>query len=205
MRNLLLGLILAGGMGSASADPALQTSQRWMRPNTSGVFLDLGGGWERVNPNGYTYRSEYLRFAPAVSINRFLYLGAAFQFGSIYDVYGTRDRATAAIHASDYTDEDIGSTFTAQVFLGARKLFGIVAVAGEVAPTIRETSAGMNFEYARDNTYLTTLEVHGRVDVWATPHLTAGVMLCSGIDTIRDFQAGVQVGLHIEPYDAMKR
>jgi hypothetical protein len=205
MRYLVIGLVIASVTMTASADPATETSQQWMRPNTSGVFLDFGAGWERVHPNGYTYRAEYLRIAPAVSINRFLYLGAAFQFGSIYDVYGAPDRATAAVHANEYSDEDIGSTFAAQVFLGARTFFGIVAVAGEVAPTIRETSAGVNFEYARDNTYLTTLEVHGRVDVWATPHLTAGLIACSGATTIHDFEAGLQVGFHVEPYDAMKR
>jgi hypothetical protein len=203
MRYLVMGLVFAGSI--ASAEPGPQTSQQWMRPNTSGVFLDLGGGWERVHPNGYTYRAEYLRIAPAVSLNRFLYLGAAFQFGSIYDVYGAPDRATAAVHASDYSGEGNGSTFAAQVFLGARQFFGIVAVAGEVAPTIRETSAGLNFEYARDNTYLTAIEVHGRVDVWATSRITAGVIAASGIDTIRDFEVALQVGFHVEPYDAMKR
>lgn len=206
MRHALVGWIVASSIGGASADPLPESVKAWDRPNTAGLFLEISGGWERLHPpNGLTYRAEYLRFAPGVSLNRFLYLGAAIQLGRIYSAYGARDSAFAAVPANDYTDEGNGSTLAGQVFLGVRDLIGIVAVGGEVAPTVRETSAGMNFEYAADKSYVTTIEVHGRVDVWATPHISAGVMAGMDIASIRNFQAGLQVGFHLEPYDAMNR
>jgi hypothetical protein len=202
MRLLVVGLVL--GTTIASADPAPEYTQRWRDPNTSGAFIEVGGGWQRINPNGITYRAEYLRIAPQVSINRFLYLGAAMQLGRIYGAYGSLDPVPAAVPANDYTDEGNGSTLAGQVFIGVRDLIGIVSVGGEVAPTLRSTSAGMNFEYAADKSNVTTIELHGRADVWATPHLTAGVLVGMDIASIRDFQAGLQVGFHFEPYDAIK-
>ncbi|MEO8843128.1 MAG: hypothetical protein ABI591_19515 [Kofleriaceae bacterium] len=206
MRYVLVGALVASSFGGASADPLPESGKAWERPNTAGVFLEISGGWERLHPpNGLTYRAGYLRFAPGVSLNHFLYLGAAMQLGRIYSAYGVPDSALAAIPANDFTDEGNGSTLAGQVFLGVRDLIGIVAVGGEVAPTLRETSAGMNFEYAADKSYVTTIEVHGRVDVWATPHLSVGVMAGMDIASIRDFEAGLQLGFHLEPYDAMNR
>ncbi len=206
MRYVLVGWIVASSIGSVSADPLPESGKAWERPNTAGMFFEINGGWERLHPpNGLTYRAEYLRFAPGISLNHFLYLGAAMQLGHIYSAYGVRDSGIAAIPSNDFTDEGNGSTLAAQVFLGERHLIGIVAVGGEVAPTVRETSAGMNFEYTADKSYVTTIEVHGRVDVWATPHISAGVMAGMDIASIRDFKAGLQVGFHLEPYDAMNR
>lgn len=202
MRSLVLGLVLAGGV--VRADPLPASSYEWRKPNTAGVFVEIGGGWQRVSPNGFTYRAEYLRIAPAVSLNRFLYLGAAFEAGHIYSAYGMRDRSIGATMYNDYTDEGNGSLFTGQVFIGARDLIGNFSVGGDVAPTLRETSAGVNFQYAADKTYLTTIAVHGRADLWATPHVTAGVVVGMDIAGIRDFMSCLQVGFHFEPYDAMK-
>jgi hypothetical protein len=205
MRYLVAGLVVTGAFTSVRADPVPATSQQWERPNTAGVFLDIGGGWERLHPpNGVTYRSEYLRIAPSISLHRFLYLGAAFDIGNIYGAYGSNDME-AAVSANDYTDENNGSTLSGQVFLGARELIGIFSVGGEVAPTLRSTSAGMNFEYTQDKTFVTTVEIHGKADAWLTSHITVGVLAGMDIDSIRDFQAGLQVGFHVEPYDAMNR
>jgi hypothetical protein len=205
MRNALVGFVVASSMGSASADPSPETKP-WDQPNSAGLFLDVGGGWERLHPpNGLTYRAEYLRIAPELSLSRYLYLGAAFQLGRIYSAYGTPDSGFAAVQSNDFTDEGNGSTLAGQVFLGVRDLFGIIGVGGELAPTVRETRAGINFEYASDNSYVTTIEVHGRVDVWATPHISAGVMAGMDIASVRDFEAGLQVAFHIESYDAMTR
>lgn len=205
MRYLVAGLVVVGSFSSLHADPLPTTSQQWERPNTAGVFVEIGAGWERLHPpNGLTYRAEYLRIAPSISLHHFLYLGAAFDIGNIYGAYGT-DTVEAAVTANDYTDEKNGSTLAGQVFLGARDLIGIFSVGGEVAPTLRSTSAGMNFEYTQDKTFIATVEIHGKADAWVTPHITVGVMVGMDIDSIRDFQAGLQVGFHVEPYDAMNR
>ena len=42
-----------------------------------------------------------------------------------------------------------------------------------------------------------------RADVWLTPRLTAGVTVSSDFDTVRNLAAGLQIGFHFEPYDAM--
>ena len=206
MRNVLVGLVVASSMASASADPSPESGKAWEQPNNAGLFFEIGGGWERLHPpNGLTYRAEYLRIAPALSLNHFLYLGAAMQLGRIYSAYGTQDSAIASIASNTFTDEGNGSTFAGQVFIGVRDFIGIVAVGGELAPTVRETSAGINFDYAADNSYVTTIEVHGRVDVWATPHISAGVMAGMDITSVHDFEAGLQVAFHVEPYDTMRR
>jgi len=204
MRSLLVGLVLAGGV--ASADPLPESSYDYKRPNTSGMFLDIGGGWQRMHPpNGYTYRSEYLRIAPAVSINRRVYIGAAFQFGNIYSAYGAPDSQIGAIDENSFTDEGSGTSLAGQVFVGVRDLIGIVSYGGEIAPTLRRTSAGMNYAYATDNTNTSTIEIHARGDAWLTPHISAGVMVGMDVSSIRDFQGGLVVGFHVEPYDAMQR
>ena len=203
MKYLVAGLVLCVAT-IASADPLPENSYSWRKPNTAGVFVEVGGGWQRVSPNGFTYRAAYLRIAPQVSVNRFIYLGAAFEAGKIYSAYGMPDRSIGATIFNDYTDEGHGSLFTGQVFVGARDLIGgIFSVGGDVGPTVRETSAGENFKYSADKTFLATIEVHGRADVWATPHISAGVMIGMDVSGIRDFMSCVQVGFHLEPYDAM--
>ena len=205
MRYLVAGLVLAGAITRAHADP-MPTSRQWERPNTAGLFLELDGGWERLHPpNGLTYRAQYLRIAPGVSLNRYFYVGAAFQLGRIYSFYGTQDAALAGIAANTFTDEQDGSTLGGQVYVGVRDLVGIVSFGGELAPTVRETSAGLNYDYASDKTTVTTVEIHGRADVWATPNITAGVIVGMDVASIRDFQIGLAVGFHLEPYDAMTR
>ena len=204
MRYVLVWLALIGGTRSVLAQPASGSQYDWRKPNSSGVFLDLGAGWERVHPNGFTYRSEYLRIAPAVSINHLIYIGAAFELGNIYSAYGSPDGKGAAVGANDFMDEGSGSTLAGQVFLGVRDLVGIVSFGGEVAPTFRETSAGMNFEYTADKTSVTTIELHARGDVWLVPNITAGVTVGMDVASIRDFIAGLQLGFHLEPYDAMR-
>jgi len=203
--RFLIGLLgLVGSTGSVLAQPAAGSQYDWRKPNSAGVFLDLGAGWERLHPNGFTYRSEYLRIAPGVSINHLVYLGAAFEAGNIYSAYGSPDSRGAAVGANDFTDEGHGSTLAGQVFLGVRDLIGIVSFGGEVAPTFRETSAGMNFEYTADKTSVTTIELHARGDVWVVPNITAGITLGMDVASIRDFRAGLQIGFHLEPYDAMQ-
>jgi hypothetical protein len=199
MRHVLVGLVFASGI--ASADPA-DYAKPWERENRSALFLDIDGGWERLHPpNGLTYRAEYLRIAPSISLNRMFYLGAAIQLGNIYSAYG---RANGAL-PPNISDEQDGSTIAGQVFLGVRHQLGIFSVGGELAPTVRETSAGMNHASGVDVSYVTTIELHGRVDLWATPNFSVGVMAGMDIASIRDFQVALALGFHLAPYDAMAR
>jgi len=214
MRYLLVGLVLVGGVGSASADPSDYTP-RWERPGNSGTFVEVGAGWMRENPDGVTYRAKYLRFAPQISINRWFYVGAAFQVGQIYDSSGTLDGQLPAkcsvggglmcTGGNDLIDESTGTIVEPQAFLGVRNRIGIVSGAFELAPTVRWTTASTNYLNESFTTSVRTIELHARGDVWATPHFNAGVMVGADFNRVRNFEVGLQIGFHFEPYDAMNR
>lgn len=206
MRYFVVGMVLALGIGSAAAQPAPGSQYEWRKPNTAGVFLDVGGGWQRFENNGVTYRVEYARFAPQVSLNRYLYIGAALEVGNIYGAYGTPDNAAMLPPVLQGIDRGIGTVMAPQLVVGGRGLFGDFSVGGEVAPTIRWFSSGPNADAGMGQvTYTTTVAIHGRADFWATPNVTAGILVGMDISSIRDFEAGLFVGFHFEPYDAMKR
>ena len=202
MRSLLVGLLLAGGV--VSADPLPESAFDYKRPNTAGVFLDVGGGWQRFSNSGVTYRVEYVRFAPQVSINQHVYLGAALEVGNIFGAYGTPDNEATLPPVLQGVDRGSGSLMAGQLTLGVRDMIGLVSVAGEIAPTVRRFSSGPNgIDGMPVETDQTTLAVHGRADFWATPHFTAGLMLGMDVSSIRDLETGLVIGFHFEPYDAM--
>lgn len=203
MRYVVVGLVI-GMAGSAGADLLPESAYAWRKHNTSGTLLEIGGGWQQTHPDGITYRAEYLRFAPQVSLNRFLYLGAALQVGHIYSASGMRQGVYIPPDSS-YVEESTGTTFAPQVVLGSRGIIDIFSGAVELAPTVRWTSASADYLYLITTSSVTTLELHARADVWPTPHFSAGVM--AGVDTasLHDFMCGVQIAFHFEPYDTMAR
>src|SRR3569623_1594004 len=84
MRNSLAIIFVAGAAGVASAQPS---DARGIAPpapaSASGMWSDFGAGATRLDPgNGQTYRGEYLRFAPQVTLSRVLYFGAELDIGS---------------------------------------------------------------------------------------------------------------------------
>jgi hypothetical protein len=201
MRFLALTLVLLSRI--ASADPS-DYLKPWEREGQVGVSFELGGGWQRVRTNGVTYRAEYLRFAPQVSLTRLLYLGAALQLGHIYSASGIADGMYVP-PGSSFVDESGGSIVEPQIFIAARGLISIVSGAVEVAPTVRWTSASTNYEYLTTTTSVTTLELHARADIWATARLSAGIAVGMDVASMHDFEAGLQFAFHFEPYDAMSR
>ncbi|MEP6860285.1 MAG: hypothetical protein ABJE66_06685 [Deltaproteobacteria bacterium] len=203
MRFLVAGLVL--GAGVANADPSDSYVKPWDRHGDAGVFLEVGGGWQRLASHGITYRAEYVRFAPQISLTHYLYLGAALQYGHVYGAYGAPDDPLSVPIVLQTGDNSNGEILEPQVFLGVRNLIGIFSGGAEVAPTLRWLSAGVNSEYMTNAQFLTTIELHARGDIWPTPHVSAGVMVGMDISSIRDFQAGLQIGFHFEPYDAMNR
>ncbi|MEO6776999.1 MAG: hypothetical protein ABI467_28975 [Kofleriaceae bacterium] len=208
MRYVVLGLVVWGSV--AHADP-----YDWKKPNDSGVFLDIGGGWMRADPDGMTYQARYLRFAPQVVVHRWFYVGAAFQIGTIYHSSGTLNgmlptqcsgqpggACTGA--GSTLLDETSGTIVEPQLVTGVRGVAGNVSGGFEIAPTVRWTTASASWLNQTFTTSVTTIELHARLDVWATPHFTAGIMVGSDYNTLRDLEGGLQIAFHFEPYDAMK-
>jgi|GEM_PF-1948349 len=218
MKYLVAGLVL-GATTIASADPILpESAYEWRKPNVSGTFIEVGGGWMRVDPDGMTYRARYLRFAPQVTIHHWFYVGAAFEIGTIYDSYGqmngmiptecSKNFGGLYCHApmgADTYDQTSGTIIEPQLMFGVRDLVGIVSGAFEVAPTVRWTSSAFSWLNHTFTTTQKTVELHARADVWATPHFSAGIMVGSQYDTLRDLQVGLQIGFHMEPYDLMTR
>lgn len=104
---------------------------------------------------------------------------------------------------NNLVDESSGTIVEPQLFVGVRDLIGIVSGGFEIAPTERRTTASTNYLDQSFTTYVTTIELHARVDLWVTPRLTAGVTVGSDFNTLRNLEAGLQIGFHFEPYDAM--
>ena len=213
MRYVAAGLVL-GIAGLASADPLPESALEWRKPNTSGSYIEVGAGWMRVDPDGMTYRANYVRFAPQVSIHHWFYVGAAFEVGNIYSSYGTMNGmipiscsgmngVPCRAPGNNLLDQITGTIIEPQFFFGARDLIDIVSGSLEVAPSVRWTSSAFSELNQSFTTTELTLEVHGRVDVWATPNFSAGVMVGTQYDTLHDLQIGLQLGYHMEPYDLM--
>jgi hypothetical protein len=232
MRNMLLGLVLVGGLGSASADPTqivpegpteyrpAETTDHgpaWKRQSDSGTFIDVGTGVMSAARDGMLYRAEYLRFAPQISINRWLYAGAGFQIGDIYKSTGKLDGMLPVICSpgpsmgdcipvpNQAIEESSGTLTEGQLLIGIRDRIGIVSGGLELAPTLRRTTASTNHLNESFVTDSTTLELHARVDVWATPHVNVGIMVGANTTSRHDLMAGLQIGLHFEAYDGMNR
>src|SRR6185312_15949725 len=106
MRNMLVGLVLVGGVGIASADPTVilpeepteyrpaETTDHgpsWKVAHDAGTFIEVGSGLMSADRDGVNYHAEYLRFAPQISLNRWFYVGAGFQIGRVYKSHGTLD------------------------------------------------------------------------------------------------------------------
>lgn len=105
---------------------------------------------------------------------------------------------------SDAYDESTGTIVEPQVFVGVRDRVGIVSGGFEIAPTVRWTTATTNYLNQSFTTSQTTIELHARADVWATPHVSAGLMVGADFNSLHDLEAGLQIGFHLEPYDAMQ-
>jgi hypothetical protein len=225
MSYIVAGLVLGLGTTIASAEPDEPIEYRPAEPTDSvphsrsaydsGTAIDIGAGWMRVDPDGVSYRAKYLRFAPQASFKRWFYVGAAFEVGNIYGSSGTMNgmlpvpctgnTATCTGPGNPLWDQSTGTIVEPQVFFGARDLVGIVSGSFEVAPTVRWTSSAVSFVNQTFTTTERTIEVHGRVDVWVLPRISAGIMVGSDFDTVRNLSAGLQIGFHYEPYDLMNR
>ena len=202
LRFVVLGTVLVGSI--AAADPA-ESGPSWKRPNNNGAFLEVSGGWMRVDPAGKTYRAEYVRIAPQVSLNRWVYVGAAFQIGRISGSSGTLNGTPAiGLVETDPQAKSTGSIIEPQVIVGVRDRIGIVSGAFEVAPTVRWTTATTDPLTPSYMASQTTIELHARADVWPTPRISAGIMVGADFNSLRDLQTGLQIGFHFEPYDLMR-
>lgn len=205
MRSSLAILFVAGAAGVASAQPSEALVLAPPAPSAmSGMWLDFGVGATRIDPgDGNTYRGNYVRFAPQTTLNRMFYLGAEIDIGS-FDAGQPSASNTAARGSTGSTTTmssgDTGTLAAAKLVGGARLMAGAFSGGLELAAGVRYatiTSAGIT----TNSDGMGVVEARGRLDLWATPHLTVGVL--AGTDIVRRDEAtfALNVGFHFEPFD----
>ena len=207
MRNSLAMLFVAGAAGLASAQPSEALVLAPPAPaSTSGMWLDFGLGATRIDPgNGQTYRGEYVRFAPQVTISRVFYLGAELDIGS-FDASLGPSNTTAARGDGAGTSMPMGTQIDGQLGAaklvgGARLMAGAFSGGLELAGGVRYTTLTAEPGTQSNSTGMGVLEARGRLDVWVSPHLTVGAL--AGTDLARRDEAtfALNVGFHFEPFD----
>jgi len=206
MRNSLAIIFVAGAAGVASAQPSEALVIAPPAPaSASGMWIDFGAGATRLDPgNGQTYRGEYLRFAPQVTLSRVLYFGAELDIGSFDASEGPANPAAARGEGSTgsgtpMTTQIDGQLGAAKLVGGARLMAGAVSGGLELAAGIRYTT--LTEGSASNSVGTGVVEARGRLDVWVTPHVTVGAL--AGTDIARRDEAtfALNVGFHFEPFD----
>src|SRR3569623_3513519 len=206
MRNSLAIIFVAGAAGVASAQPSEALVIAPPAPaSASGMWIDFGAGATRLDPgNGQTYRGEYLRFAPQVTLSRVLYFGAELDIGSCDASEGPANPAAARGEGATgsgtpMTSQIDGQLGAAKLGGGARLMAGAFSGGLELAAGIRYTT--LTEGSASNSVGTGVVEARGRLDVWVTPHVTVGAL--AGTDIARRDEAtfALNVGFHFEPFD----
>jgi len=194
---LVVAVVLACGV--AAADPIDADYVRY-RSRETGMWLDLGALWERVDPgNGEGYAGKLVHFAPHVMLNQTFYLGGEVEVGTIT---GTSQSVLARNQGSmQPIDPSVhGSLAAIKAVVGLRARAGMVTGGAELAAGMRHASLedAMNVEITgvADKG---VVEAHGRVDVWISRAISIGAL--AGVDLFdsTNVMVGLDVGLHFEP------
>lgn len=194
---LALAVILASSV--AAADP-MDAEYLLHRSRDTGMWLDLGAMWERVDPgNGEGYAGKLVHFAPHVMLNRMFYLGGEVEIGTIT---GTSQALLASRGGvMQPVDPSVhGSLAAIKGVVGLRARAGMITGGAELAAGIRHA----NLEDAMDVEITgvadkTVVEAHGRLDLWVSRALSIGAI--AGVDLLdsTNVMVGIDLGLHFEP------
>jgi hypothetical protein len=195
---LVLVVILASGV--AAADP-VDTAYLAYHPRETGMWLDLGAMWERVNPgNGEGYAGKLVHFAPHVMLNQTFYLGGEVEVGTIT---GTSQSVLARGDGGAMQPVDPavhGSLAAIKAVVGMRARAGMITGGAELAAGIRHAS----LEDAM-NVQLTgvadkgIVEAHGRLDLWVSRAISIGAIAGVDVFDATNVMVGLDLGLHYEP------
>lgn len=208
MRNSLAMLFVVGAAGVASAQPSEALVLAPPAPlSYSGMWLDFGAGVTRIDPgNGQTYRGNYVRFAPQLTLNRVFYFGAELDIGS-FDLTGDAPNATAArgggsgTGTTTMTTSGTGNLGAAKLVGGARMMAGAFSGGLELATGVRYTTvptASSSMSYSNGEG---VFEVRGRLDAWLTPHVTIGGLAGTDLARRDEVTFALNVGIHFEAFD----
>ncbi len=206
---LIGGTVAADPVSDIYIDGAINHPQ-----HATGSWVDFGLMYGHIEPVAGTLLStEFVRFGPRASLNRFLYVGAEVDIGRISGVDSSAQANTVARDGSstDTMTQDPAAAVTggtlasAKAVIGAHVMTGPLSGAAELALGVRdymlEDAIGQFGQAYFGGVY----EVHGRLDLWATRSLTVGALASLDLADHNDVSLGVVVGFHFVPYDGQRR
>jgi hypothetical protein len=220
--SFVLGVALLVG-GVAAADPVDQAPQLYLYDSTSaintyqhptGSWLDFGLMYGRFEPVAGTLMStEFVRFGPRASLNRFLYIGGEVDIGTLSTISNPSTNAaarTASGESEGSIDDPMsslsGGTLAAgKALVGAHVIAGPLSGAAEFAAGVRDFMTHDSIGQYKEGYFGGAYEVHGRLDLWATRTLTVGALANVDLADRKDVSVGLVVGLHFIPYDGQRR
>jgi hypothetical protein len=178
----------------------------------TGSWLDVGFLYGRVEPvPGASLSTEFVRFGPRASLNRFLYVGAEVDIGHLTGSAPAPTDLTARADASSAMTEAAASVAGGGTLAAGKALIGMHLMAGPLSGAA-EFSAGVRDYMTRDalgqfgqGYFGAVYELHGRLDLWATRSLTVGALASVDLEDRNDVSLGVVVGFHFLPYDGQRR
>ena len=184
----------------AAAEPIDVAYQRYQHRET-GMWLDLGAMWERVDPgNGEGYAGKLVRFAPSVMLNRMFYLGGEVDIGTIT---GTSAQSLARGEGGTMQPVDPsvhGSLAAIKGVVGARARAGLFTGGLELAMGLRH--AALEDAMNREITALAdkpVVEAHGRLDAWVSRAVSVGAIVGVDLYDGTNVMFGIDLGFHYEP------
>jgi hypothetical protein len=209
--------LLVGGV--ASADPVDPTQLFYydgsniVHQHPTGSWLDFGLMYGRFEPSpGMLMSTEFVRFGPRASLNRFIYIGGEVDIGSLSTISSpsTNDVARTASGEMEGSTTDPMSTLTGgtlaagKALVGAHVLAGPLSGAAEFAAGVRDFMTHDSIGQYREGYFGGAYELHGRLDLWATHTLTIGALANVDLADRRDVSVGLVVGVHFIPYDGQR-
>jgi hypothetical protein len=217
---LLVAALSIGG--TAAADPASfepsvdQTGIIVVPHHATGSWLDFGLLYGRVEPvAGTTISTEVVRFGPRAMINRFLYVGAEVDIGTLSGGNVTSSGATIARDGSSsgssmtgipgYAAIDGGTYAAGKALVGAQMMAGPLSGALEFSAGVRDLMTHDSVGQYGQAFFGGVYELHGRLDLWATRQVTIGGLASIDIENHNDVMFGVMAGFHFVPYDGHHR
>ncbi|HEY1547592.1 MAG TPA: hypothetical protein VGG28_07225 [Kofleriaceae bacterium] len=204
--------------GTAAADPAFEPSIDQsgivvVPHHSTGSWLDFGLLYGRVEPlPGTTISTEVVRFGPRAMINRFIYIGAEVDIGSLSEA-STVSAATVARDGSSTGssgsmtgvpgyDAIGGGTYAAgKALVGAQMMAGPLSGALEFSAGVRDLMTHDSVGQFGQAFFGGVYELHGRLDLWASRQVTIGGLASIDLENHNDVMFGVMAGFHFVPYD----
>jgi hypothetical protein len=220
--SALLVVALSIG-GTAAADPAFepsvdQTGIVVVPHHATGSWLDFGLLYGRAEPvSGTTISTEVVRFGPRAMINRFIYIGAEVDIGTLSggNVSNTgtiaRDASSSGSSGSSmsgvpgYAAIDGGTYAAGKALVGAQMMAGPLSGAVEFSAGVRDMMTHDSVGQFGQAFFGGVYELHGRLDLWASRQFTIGALASVDIEDKNDVMLGVVAGFHFVPYDGHRR